>query len=54
MLCAFVSSCGKKDETGKASGIHHAEIEIQDYGTIKLELDGDEAPLTVQNCVRGP
>lgn len=30
-------------------GVHHAEIEIADYGTIKLELDGDEAPLTVQN-----
>ncbi|MBR2539500.1 MAG: peptidylprolyl isomerase [Mogibacterium sp.] len=30
-------------------GIHHAEIEIQDYGTIALELDGDTAPITVQN-----
>ena len=30
-------------------GIHHAEIEIKDYGTIKLELDGDTAPITVQN-----
>ncbi len=30
-------------------GVHHAEIEVADYGTIKLELDGDEAPLTVQN-----
>ena len=30
-------------------GIHHAEIEIADYGTIKLELDGDEAPVSVQN-----
>ena len=30
-------------------GIHHAEIEIADYGTIKLELDGDTAPISVQN-----
>ena len=30
-------------------GIHHAEIEVADYGTIKLELDGDTAPVTVQN-----
>ena len=30
-------------------GIHHAEIEIADYGTIKVELDGDTAPITVQN-----
>ena len=40
------------EELGKAAdgiGIHHAEIEITVYGTIKLELDGDEAPVTVQN-----
>ena len=30
-------------------GIHHAEIEIQDYGTVSVELDGDTAPVTVQN-----
>lgn len=32
-------------------GIHHAEIEIADYGTVKLELDGDSAPITVENFV---
>ena len=39
------------EETQKAEGIgiHHVEIEVADYGTIKLELDGDEAPITVQN-----
>lgn len=38
-------------ETAKAEGIgiHHAEIEIEGYGTVSLELDGDEAPITVQN-----
>ncbi|MBS5676354.1 MAG: peptidylprolyl isomerase [Oscillibacter sp.] len=30
-------------------GTHHAEIDIQDYGTITVELDGDAAPITVQN-----
>ena len=30
-------------------GIHHAEIVIKDFGTVKLELDGDTAPITVQN-----
>ena len=30
-------------------GIHHAEIEIKDYGTVSVELDGDTAPITVQN-----
>ena len=30
-------------------GIHHAEIEIKDYGTVSVELDVDTAPITVQN-----
>lgn len=30
-------------------GIHHAEMEIEDYGKVSLELDGDTAPITVQN-----
>ncbi len=33
----------------EAIGIHHAEIEIDGYGTVSLELDGDTAPITVQN-----
>lgn len=33
----------------EAIGIHHAEIEIEGYGTVSLELDGDTAPITVQN-----
>ena len=31
------------------SGKHNVEIEIRDYGTIKLELDADAAPITVAN-----
>ena len=30
-------------------GIHHAEIVIKGFGTVKVELDGDTAPITVQN-----
>ncbi len=30
-------------------GMHHAEITLKDFGTIKVELDGDTAPITVQN-----
>ena len=30
-------------------GIHHAEIVIKDFGTVKVELDGDKVPITVQN-----
>lgn len=33
------------------SGIHHAEITVKDYGTIKMELDADTAPITVTNFV---
>lgn len=32
-----------------ASGLHHAEIVIKDYGTIAVELDADTAPITVAN-----
>lgn len=33
----------------EASGTHHATITVKDYGTIKLELYGDQAPITVGN-----
>lgn len=33
------------------SGKHYVEIEIQEYGTIKAELDADIAPITVTNFV---
>ena len=36
-------------EAADSVGIHHAEIVIKDYGTVSLELDGDTAPITVQN-----
>lgn len=41
----------KKEEEKSmySSGLHHAVIEIKDYGTIKLELDADTAPITVTN-----
>ena len=35
------------------SGIYRAQIEIQDYGTITLELDGNAAPKTVENFEPG-
>lgn len=33
------------------SGKHQAEIEVENYGTIKVELDADIAPITVSNFV---
>ena len=65
VLLLSLAACGKADTTAaivnKADktdapaaetvgvGTHHAEIDIQDYGTITVELDGDAAPITVQN-----
>ena len=40
------TSCGKYKAT------HYVTIEIKDYGTIELELYGNEAPITVENFVK--
>ena len=57
-LCAGLSACGKEKESenGTASetekyGTHHAVITVENYGEIKLELDGNTAPITVKNFV---
>lgn len=34
------------------AGLHHVEIAIKDYGTISVELDGDAAPITVENFLK--
>lgn len=39
------------DEDALLTGKHHAEIEVKDYGTIKVELDADVSPVTVTNFV---
>ena len=33
------------------SGLHHVEIDVQDYGTIAVELDADTAPISVTNFI---
>ena len=44
----MVTGCGKKEYlTGKVN----VEIEVENYGTIVVELDADEAPITVTNFV---
>ena len=40
------------DTSKELTGIHHAEIEVKDYGTIDVELDADTAPITVTNFVK--
>ncbi len=32
-----------------AQGLHHVEIEVENYGTICVELDGDTAPISTEN-----
>ena len=39
------------EEAELLSGLHHVEIEIANYGIIKLELDADTAPITVTNFI---
>lgn len=45
---------GKKESTEAidTAGKHHIEIQVKDYGTIKAELDGDAAPITVANFLK--
>lgn len=45
----FLTGCSSDEET--LTGKHHAEIIVQDYGTIKVELDADQSPITVQNFI---
>ena len=45
---------GSSDDGGMpdvTSGNYFADIEIKDYGTITVKLDGEAAPLTVKNFV---
>ena len=58
MLTTLLAGCGKnqvQEETQNdfplLSGKYNAEIVVKDYGTIKLELDADTAPITVTNFV---
>ena len=46
------SSCVTSASGEDASGTHHATIEVEGYGAIKLELDADVAPVTVANFAK--
>ena len=59
LLCAvLLSACGKSEAGGTAETTVvetvencSAVIEIENYGSITLELDGSAAPITVANFV---
>lgn len=44
LLLACFAGCRDKN-------IHHVEIDVEDYGTICVELDGKTAPITVDNFI---
>ncbi len=39
------------EEAPTTSGTYFADITVKDYGTITVQLDGDTAPITVENFV---
>lgn len=46
------SDSEQTDDADLLAGLHHVTIEVQDYGTISVELDADAAPVTVTNFVK--
>ena len=50
-ICFLITGCGSDGDDKMLSGKINAEINIKDYGVIKLELDADSAPITVTNFV---
>jgi len=42
----------EEEKSMYSKGLHHATIEVKNYGTIKLELDADTAPITVANFAK--
>ena len=51
VLIFFVTGCGTKKEESYLTGKYNVQMEIKNYGTIKLELDADKAPITVTNFI---
>ncbi len=57
VVAVIITGCDigtvKKEEKVKdMSKIHHVKMEIEHYGTVEIELDGNEAPITVDNFIK--
>ncbi|MBR4123814.1 MAG: peptidylprolyl isomerase [Clostridia bacterium] len=52
LIPIFFTSCGKATTPAEKIGKFKAVITVKDYGDIELELDGDTAPITVDNFVK--
>lgn len=46
------SGNGSDGQSIDPAGLHHVEITVKDYGTISVELNGDAAPITVENFLK--
>lgn len=42
-------AAGSDSDAPYATGVHHAVLEVQDYGTIEMTLNANVAPITVSN-----
>ena len=51
LTCFLITGRSSDGDDKMLSGKINAEINIKDYGVIKLELDADSAPITVTNFV---
>ena len=53
LMIVVLVGCNKKKkgsaEVPDISGKHNVEITVKDYGTVKVELDADVAPISVDN-----
>ena len=47
MLLGTLAGCGGGSKSWK--GTHHAEIVVEEYGTITIEINADIAPITASN-----
>lgn len=52
MLSILFVGCNNEPKEELLTGKHNIEIVIAKYGTIKVELDADNAPITVTNFIK--
>lgn len=52
MLSILFVGCNNEPKEELLTGKHNVEIVIAKYGTIKVELDADNAPITVTNFIK--
>lgn len=50
IIVISISLCGCSSDSS-LSDLHHVKIDVKDYGVIEVELDANEAPITVNNFI---